>query len=280
MVKGCVSMGKLSVVLQLYTVRDFAEKDVKGTLKQVKEMGYDTVELAGMYGMEAAGFKALLDEAGLRALSAHVSLGEFESGIDACVKRYKEVGCDYIAIPWMPPDLFSDAAELDKVLGKIKEIGGICKDNGVTLLYHNHDFEFKKMADGMYGLDYLYRQIPADILQTQVDTCWVKFAGENPAAYILKYAGRCPVVHLKDFIVEGDGGTPYELIDGAGAGDRPKGKFEFRPVGHGCQNFPEIIKAAEEGGCAWIVVEQDMSVGRTSLEAAKMGREYLKSLGY
>ena len=87
-------------------------------------------------------------------------------------------------------------------------------------------------------------------------------------------------MHLKDFIVEGEGGTPYELIGSDAQAKKAEGKFEFRPVGHGCQDFPSVIKAAEESGADWIVVEQDMSVGRTSLEAAKMSREYLKSLGY
>jgi sugar phosphate isomerase/epimerase len=273
-------MGKLSVVLQLYTVRDFAEKDVMGSLEKVKAMGYDTVELAGMYNMEAADFRALLDKAGLRALSAHVSLGEFEADPDATAKRYKTAGCTYIAIPWMSPDLFSNKAELDKTLEKIKEVAQVCKNNGITLLYHNHDFEFKKLPCGMFGLDYIYQQIPADLLQTQVDTCWVKFAGEDPAAYIRKYANRCPVVHLKDFVVEGETDTPYDLVDGDKAADRKRGAFEFRPVGHGCQDFPSVIKAAEESGCEWIVVEQDASVGRTSFEAAKLSREYLKTLGY
>jgi sugar phosphate isomerase/epimerase len=272
-------MSKLSVALQAYTVRDFAEKDVKGTLTQVKEMGYETLELAGMYGMAPPDLRALLDEVGLTALSAHVPLPAFEPDAEATVKAYKEVGCRYIAIPWLPPELCPDGADFGKTLEMIHKIGKLCNENGMTLLYHNHDFEFRKMPDGAYGLDYLYEKVPAEILQTQIDTCWVKFAGVDPAGYIRKYAGRCPVVHLKDFMVEGEGGTPYELIGGAAA-DKPKGKFEFRPVGSGCQDFPSVIKAAEESGASWIVVEQDMSVGRTSLEAAKMSREYLKSLGY
>jgi sugar phosphate isomerase/epimerase len=150
----------------------------------------------------------------------------------------------------------------------------------MTLLYHNHDFEFKQMPDGSFALDYLYANIPAKILQTELDTCWVKVAGQDPAAYVRKYAGRCPVVHLKDFYMEGALRRPYELIGSNKKAEEPKGVFEFRPVGHGMQDFPPIIKASEESGADWIVVEQDMSVGRTSLEAATMSREYLKGLGY
>jgi sugar phosphate isomerase/epimerase len=88
------------------------------------------------------------------------------------------------------------------------------------------------------------------------------------------------VVHLKDFYKEGAPARAYELIGTDEKAEAPKGVFEFRPVGHGMQDFPPIIKASEESGADWIVVEQDMSVGRTSLEAARMSREYLKGLGY
>ena len=50
---------------------------------------------------------------------------------------------------------------------------------GIQLLYHNHDFEFVKL-DGEYALDVLYSTIPADLLQTEIDTCWVKVAGVDP----------------------------------------------------------------------------------------------------
>ena len=68
----------------------------------------------------------------------------------------------------------------------------------MQLCYHNHDFEFVKL-NGEYALDILYKEVPADILETEVDTCWVKVAGEDPGAYLRKYTGRAHIVHLKDF---------------------------------------------------------------------------------
>ena len=80
-----------------------------------------------------------------------------------------------------------------------KVLGEAAKKKGMTLLYHNHDFEFA-LIDGEYALDVLYREVPASLLETELDICWVNISGEDPAAYIRKYAGRAPVVHLKDFI--------------------------------------------------------------------------------
>ena len=67
----------------------------------------------------------------------------------------------------------------------------------------------------------------------------------------------------------------YELI-GIEKKEEAKGTFEFRPVGHGMQNIPAIIEAAEASGAKWLVVEQDRSIGRTPLEAVQMSIEYLK----
>ena len=46
-------MKQFKVGLQLYSVRDDMEKDFYGTLKKVKEIGYDYVEFAGYFGHSA-----------------------------------------------------------------------------------------------------------------------------------------------------------------------------------------------------------------------------------
>jgi PadR family transcriptional regulator PadR len=55
--------------------------------------------------------------------------------------------------------------------------------------------------------------------------------------------------------------------------------FEFRPIGMGIQNIPEIIAACEESGSEYLIVEQDQSVDRPALEAIEISRQYLKSIG-
>lgn len=55
-------MKTLPVAVQVYSVRDDAERDFKGTMQKIKDMGYDGVELAGLYGMKPAEVKAILEE--------------------------------------------------------------------------------------------------------------------------------------------------------------------------------------------------------------------------
>jgi len=125
----------------------------------------------------------------------------------------------------------------------------------------------------------LYREVPAELLKTQIDTCWVNVGGENPAQYLRKYAGRAGIVHLKDFAGQ-KSERMYALIGiDDDKDDGETGAFEFRPVGYGKQDFPAILAACEDVGAKWVVVEQDQpSMGKTPLECAKMSIDYLRSL--
>ena len=66
------TMKTLPVAVQVYSVRDDAARDFKGTMQKLKDMGYEGVELAGLYDMKPAEVKAILEEVGLVPLSAHV----------------------------------------------------------------------------------------------------------------------------------------------------------------------------------------------------------------
>jgi len=272
-------MGKMKVAVQVYSVREAAEADFKGTATALKAMGYDALELAGMYSMTAAEIRAILDEVGIPALSAHVGFNAFQADLDKTIADYAAIGCQYIAVPGLAEEYRPGAPKYGEMLDMLRKIGAAANAAGMTLLYHNHDFEFVRLENGAYGFDDIYTQVPADLLQTEIDTCWVNVAGENPAAYVRKYAGRCPLVHLKDFYMEGKAEGMYELIGVEKHEAMKQGHFEFRPVGHGVQDMPAIVAASAESGASWVVVEQDSSVGRTPMEAVKMSREFLAGLG-
>ena len=272
-------MSKPVVALQLYTVRDFANKDLNATLNQVKEMGYDAVELAGTYGLETSAFKKLLDDIGLEAISAHVPYEAFDTDPEGTVAMYKTLGCKVVSIPWLDLEFLPGGPNFEKTKALITKTAAFCKASGMVLGYHNHDFELQKKAPcGAFVLDALFAETKADELQAQLDTGWVTAAGQDPVAYIKKYAGRCPTVHLKD-ITPADTDKTVELLNSESKLESGA-KYEDRPVGQGIQDMPAVTKAAVEAGALIMVVELDEAVGITSLEAAKQSRDYLKSLGY
>lgn len=269
-------MKHVPVGYQLYSAREDAQKDLGSVLKSLKAMGYDGVEFAGFYGHSAAEVKAMLDENGLQAVSSHVPVQEIENDMFGVIAYHLAIGCRYIAIPYLEDARRPGTAGFAAMIQLIYQFGRLCREAGIQLLYHNHDFEFVQLS-GMYGLDFLYAAVPACLLKTELDTCWVKYAGEDPAAYLRKYTGRAPVVHLKDYVgVKGEG-TPYGLIGQAKQADAVA--FEFRPFGHGCQDAKAILEAGIDAGAEWFVVEQDQWYNRTPLEAAKMSIDTLYDLG-
>ncbi len=265
------------IALQLYSVRDDMAADFEGTLKKVKELGFDGVEFAGLFGHSAEEIKAMCDEIGLTPISAHIPFGEMLAN-PAVIEIYAKIGCKFVVMPYLEEAYRPGNEKYGELVSLLTYIGEKANELGLKFAYHNHDFEFEKV-DGEYMLDILYREIPAALLQPQLDTCWVNVGGENPAEYIRKYSGRMGILHLKDF-VGGKSENMYALI---GIDENEKkdtaGKFEFRPLGKGVQDFPAILVAAQDAGVEWVVIEQDEpSMNKTPLECAEISINYLKSL--
>lgn len=282
---GCQFDKKLPVGLQLYSVRTDLEKDFYGTLKAVREMGYAGVEFYGeYYGNTPTQVKAWCTELGLIPFSNHVPFQEMIDDIDKVIADNLIIGCQYLVFPYMDeasrPGV--DPEQFKKTVEKIGEIGQKVHEAGFQLLYHNHDFEFVTLEDGTVGYDYIFAANDRVKVQNELDVCWSDYAGFNPVEVLTKYAGNIPVVHCKDYYLEGKlNSAPYALI-GIATDNSMKddgGWFEYRPCGAGKVDMPAVIKAAIAGGSQWLCVEQDEPCGGLSrLENVAKSVEYFKSL--
>ena len=276
---------KLPIGVQLYSVRTELEKDFYGTLKKVKEMGYHGVEFYGVYyGNSVTQVKRWCTELGLIPFSNHVPYQEMIDDIDKVIAENLTLGVQYIVFPYMAEEGRPgvDVEEFKKTVAKLGEVGKKVREAGFQLLYHNHDFEFVEIGDGKVGYDYLFENNARENLQNELDVCWCEYAGYSAAEYLQKYAGGVPVVHLKDYKLEGKlSSAPYALI-GVNTDNSMKdegGSFEYRPVGCGQVDMPAVIKAAIESGAQWLCVEQDEpSMGLDRLGGIAKSTEYLRSL--
>ncbi len=250
---------KLPIGIQLYSVRDYASKDLEYTLGEIKSYGYEGVELAGFYGKTPQEFDSLLKKYGLKAMSAHVPYFEMRDDMEKVIADCKAVGCKYIAVPWLDPDYRMNGIYGKETVDNIYKFAEMAKNADMGLLYHNHEFEFEKI-NGEYLFDLLYAQIPS--LLVEQDSCWVHEGGEDPVKYLKKYANRTPVLHLKDHV-----------------GSKKAGDFQLRPNGCGLVDIKSLVEAAPQCGVEWLVVEQDIpSMGLNSLQCAEKSMEYLKSI--
>lgn len=243
----------IPAALQLYTLRDETTKDFTGTLEKVAEIGYKGVEFAGFGGLAASQMKAVLDRLGLKAMGSHTGLDLLKNKLDEVIEYNLEIGNPYVICPWAKYETKEDYLEAAKFYNTV---GEKCRNKGLQFCYHNHAFEFNTF-DGEFGLDIIYRETDPELVKAEIDTYWVQYAGLNPAEYVKKYAGRCPLVHLKDMEAGED--------------------KHFAEVGNGIMDIGAIAAAAKEGGAQWFIVEQD-KCKRPALESVKMSFDNLKKM--
>jgi len=244
------------IAAQMYTVRSAAAQDFPGTLKRVAELGFAGVELAGTFNMAAADLAQLLNELGLRCISAHVPLADLKYRLADQIKTYQTLGATYLVCPWLAPDERGDEITYRELAKLLNRVGAECRANGLQLCYHHHDFELRKFASGS-ALDVLLQNTSPENLQLEADTYWLKYGGENPAAYIARWVGRVPLLHLKDMTRS----LPPT----------------FAEVGAGILDWPSIFKAAATGQTRWYIIEQDMCPG-DPFESLRLSLENLQRM--
>ncbi len=276
-------MKKFNVGIQLYGVKNTLAKDFEGTLQALYDMGYEYVEFAGYHGKTSEKIKEILDRIGLKSISVHQKLDFFNDDPEGAVNYLKNIGIKYVVVPSHPHNMMPGTDGWEATCALFNEKAELFAKHGMTLGYHNHDFEYETY-DGKYLMDYLTTCVKNGNMVPELDTCWVHYAGLKPEDEIRKYKGNIPIVHLKDFVcTKLNAGPVYELIgsDGSvatGKKDKNGDGFEFRPIGSGLQNFATILAACEECGTETVIVEQDdVYGGMTELEAAKISRDYLKN---
>src|SRR5271157_4957442 len=183
------------IALQLYTMREPAKKDLAGTLKKVREMGWEYVQWSGMPDLPANKIREALDAAGLKAIAAHISVEAFEKNFEESVQFWKSVGAADVATGSMMNDCKANLEGWLKGAKRLDALGAKLRDAGMRFSYHNHNFEFEKFpGESRCKLDILLQSTRPENVKAEFDLAWVFIGGADPATYIRKYQGRSPVI--------------------------------------------------------------------------------------
>ena len=253
---------KISV--QLYTVREQIKTDLPGTLKRVRDIGFEYVETAfwpeGISVQKAANY---LKDAGLAVSSAHIELP-----IGDKKQIFLDTAASYhckrmIWHGWPEDKRYSSVEGTMELISIYNESAKFAKENGLQFGLHNHWWEYRNKVGGLFVYELLLAHLDKDIF-FEIDTYWVKVAGQDPAAIVKKMGSRAQLLHIKD--------GPAIYRDTL-AQDNPD---PMTAVGKGTQNFPAIVKAAD-GNTEWMVVEMDKTAGDVFV-ALKESYDYLLRL--
>jgi sugar phosphate isomerase/epimerase len=228
-------MAKLPIGLQLYSVRTECEKDLPGTLKAVKEMGYEGVEFAGFYGRTAPELRAMLDALGLVCCGTHIGienlLGE---ALPGTIEFMHTLGNRFLIVPGLPEERRKSRAAWLETAHLLNDVAASLKPHGMQTGYHNHTVEFHPL-DGELPWDTFFGNTVPEVVM-QFDTGNAMNEGVDAVKWLGKYPGRATTVHLKDWSSKDDGAI----------------------LGEGEADWPAIF-ALCEGPCKteWYIVEQE-----------------------
>lgn len=237
-------MKTTQLAAQLYTCRDLLQTpaDIAATLKRVRAAGYRAVQVSGMGPVAEEELCRILDGEGLVCCATHEPSAMILDEPQRVVDRLRKLGCAYTAYPFPAGIDLGSREAVDLFIAKLDAAGAALAAAGQTLCYHNHHQEFRKL-DGRLILDLIYEGTRPGHLQGELDTYWVQFGGGDPVAWCERLAGRLPVIHLKDYMVDAHNNVT------------------MCEIGAGNLDFARIVAAAETSGCQWFIVEQDTCPG-------------------
>lgn len=245
-----------NVGAQLYTLHGMLKtpEEIAKTLPKVREIGYEVVQVSGVGPIEPAELRKILDGCGLSCCATHEPTDKILHETDQVIEKLKIIGAPTTGIGSVGPEYYSEEG-YKRLAAEASEAGRKMKEAGITLMYHNHSFEFQKYG-GKTGLAILFDESDPRYLQAEPDTYWIQHGGASPAAWCRKLKGRIPVIHLKDMAIVA-------------------GQQTIAEIGAGNIDFKEIRDICDEGGTQWYVVEQDTCPG-SPLDSLKQSYDYIK----
>lgn len=246
--------------LQLYTLREYCKtpKDIADSLKKVKEIGYNVVQISGIGPIDTKELKKMLDDLGMKAVTTHLPYQRIINETEEVIEEHKILSATYVVCPGLPRELHN-AEGYKKVAGELNRAGEVMKKEGLVLLYHNHGIEFERYNKKL-GLEILFENANPDILGMEIDTYWVQYGGGDPAYWIEKFTNRMPICHFKDMGIKDN--TQIMM-----------------PIGEGNLNWQAILKACEKAGVTYAMVELDQAPLYSIWDAIKISLENMKSWG-
>lgn len=272
------------VGLQIYSLGG-EMGEVPVGMKRIKDIGYSYIELFGyrdgkMGDYDLTEYRQIVEDAGLKITSSHVTYSTREPYSESMlpdlsdfwkktVEDHVTLGCETLVQPSMPTMETPDQAKW--VCEGFNKAGEIAKDAGIRWGYHNHDREFERITDpnaeqpsensffrrpqGDVIYDLLLDGTDPDLVLFEMDVYWCVMGGNDPLDYFERYAGRFPILHIKDRFVLGASGM---------------------------MNFENIFTKAQENGLErfYVELEGTYANGKTRFEGAEASFDYLNKASF
>lgn len=252
----------MKIAAQLYTIREFTKtpEDIKISLKKIRDIGYDTIQVSAFGPIAPELLKQYCDEYGLQICVTHTPFDRIVNETDAVIAEHKLWNCGYIGLGAMPVQFHGGQAGYDEFIKQLLPAAEKIRDAGLKFVYHNHRFEFERLENGMTGIEYLVSKTGQENFGLLADLYWVQAGGMSPIQFLKRFSDRLEVIHFKDMKVIKD-------------------QIEFAEIYNGNMDYDEIYRICLDTGIKFAAVEQDICPG-DPFDSLKISLENMKAHGY
>ena len=252
--------------VQAYSFRNYFPKDFVGTLDRVKAFGFTEME-GGGGRIPADEYRRLCEERGIKVVSTGAGFDQLEKDPQAIAETAKQLGSKFVMCAWVPHERgkFS-MADAQKAVAVFNKAGKVLKENGLTLCYHAHGYEFQPWKGKKTLLDYIIQNTDPNYVSYQMDIFWIQFGGGDPVKLLKKYGDRWQLMHLKDMRK----GIAKDLTGGTDVNNDV-------PLGTGQIDIAGVLKMGRKIGIKHYFIEDESD---TVMDQVPQSIAYLKSLKY
>jgi sugar phosphate isomerase/epimerase len=249
--------------VQLYTVRNLAEKNLPAVLKQISAIGYQEVETYwNVYTHPAKELLQMITDAGLSVPSGHFNY----EGLAGKIDYAKQLGLNWMVCPMLPTSQQSSWEGFHAAAKQFNEWGKLVQNAGMQFAFHNHDYEFKPYNNGKTGYQILLDETDPNLVFFEMDCYWITQSGNDPVEMLHRLGKRVRLLHLKD---RKPGFPP--------SNDMGESSSHFTEVGHGSINWKAVIDTAQHMGIQYYFVEQDQTPG-DPIASIRSSYQYLRTI--
>ncbi|MDP5274067.1 myo-inosose-2 dehydratase [Chengkuizengella axinellae] len=276
-------------------VKELGEHYTSSTiLSEMKSLGFVGTEMHSKFPSDASELKNVLSEKGMQLVSQWKGVlfadkSKHESELEAYKKHVlflKSMGCKVVVTCELggstigDPRRDSNVANVKPLTDKewknmvegLEKAGQICKENGMTLVYHHH---MGTNVENPEEIDRLMETTDPDLVSLTFDSGHAYYGGADPYEVLVKHYDRIKHIHFKDI--------RQDVLD-----EVKKGKISFKHSiaknvftvpGDGIIDFKPIFEyLLKQNYTGWAILEaeQDPAV-KNPVEYAQKSKDYIQN---
>ena len=261
------------------------EAQTRDTLRTIRQAGYEGIELCSFMthptGLmvrlltRAAGmptgsggkldWPALVKESGLRVISLHTDLGSVERDPAAVAAECQIYGTPYAVITGMYRFDYGSEAAVRELAQRLNRAGAVLAEQGVQLLYHNHNCELLRVSETRRAYDILLEETDPAAVNFEFDSYWFAEGGANPLDWMCRLGTRMKLWHINDRGTRQTGPAMTPIL-----------KTDSMELGTGNLPLASWLAQADENGVEAVILESHRNwVEKSPVKSAQLSAKWL-----